>query len=306
MEARSAGTRRRLGTLRVRRGGESVGARTTEEEERVDTQVADQFKERQRAVWDAGNFDEIAKMIRSVGEGIAELAGIGPEDTVLDVACGTGNATLPAARRGATVTGLDLTPKLLQEAQAYAEAEGLEIEWVEGDAEALPFEDASFDVVISTFGCMFAPRHEVAAQEIARVLRPGGRIGICSWTPTGRIGGFFQVTARHLPPPPEGSVPPPMWGVPDHVSELFAGTGVEPRFEQRTVDMVFDSPEAAVEKYATQFGPVVMAKAMLEPQGRWGAMADDLLAYFREQSEPRGDGVVAVAEYLAVTGTKAS
>jgi ubiquinone/menaquinone biosynthesis C-methylase UbiE len=271
----------------------------------MDTQLADQLKDRQRVVWDAGDFDQIAKMILPVGEGIVQSAGIGPSDAVLDVACGTGNATLPAARTGATVTGLDLTPRLIEEAQAHAEAEGLTVDWVEGDAEALPFEDASFDVVISTFGCMFAPRHEVAALEIARVLRPGGRIGICSWTPTGKIGGFFQVTARHMPPPPEGSVPPAMWGVPDHVSELFAGTGVEPRFEQRTVDMVFESAEAAVEKYSTQFGPVVMAKAMLEPQGRWDAMADDLLAFFRANAEPRGDGVATAAEYLAVTGTKA-
>jgi ubiquinone/menaquinone biosynthesis C-methylase UbiE len=271
----------------------------------MDTQLADQLKERQRVVWDAGDFDQIAKMILGVGEGIVESAGIGPSDTVLDVACGTGNATLPAARRGATVTGLDLTPKLLQEAQAHAEAEGLSVEWIEGDAEALPFEEGAFDAVISTFGCMFAPRHEVAAQEIARVLRPGGRIGICAWTPTGRIGGFFQVIARHMPPPPEGSVPPPMWGVPDHVSELFAGTGVEPQFEQRSVEMTFVSPEAAVEKYSTQFGPVVMAKAMLEPQGKWDAMADDLEAFFRENSEPGGDGIVSVAEYLAVTGAKA-
>jgi ubiquinone/menaquinone biosynthesis C-methylase UbiE len=272
----------------------------------MDTQLADQFKERQRVVWDAGDFDQIAKMILSVGEGIVGSAGIGSDDMVLDVACGTGNATLPAARRGARVTGLDLTPKLLRDARAHAEAEGLEVEWVEGDAEALPFDDSSFDVVVSTFGCMFAPRHEVAAHEIARVLRPGGRIGICSWTPTGRIGGFFAVTARHLPPPPEGSVPPPMWGVPDHVRDLFAGTGVEPQFEHRTVEWTFASPEAAVEKYATQFGPVVMAKAMLEPQGKWDAMADDLTTFFRENSEPGGDGIVSSAEYLAVTGTKAA
>jgi ubiquinone/menaquinone biosynthesis C-methylase UbiE len=270
----------------------------------MDTQLADQLKDRQRVVWDAGDFDQIAKMILPVGEGIVELTGISSSDTVLDVACGTGNATLPAARRGATVTGLDLTPRLLEEAQAHAEAEGLSITWVEGDAEALPFEDDSFDVVISTFGCMFAPRHDVAAHEIARVLRPGGRIGICSWTPTGRIGGFFQLIARHLPPPPEGTLPPPMWGEPDHVTQLFAGTGVEPEFEQRTVEMTFASPEAALEKYSTQFGPVVMAKAMLEPQGRWEAMADDLLAFYRDQTEPGGDGVVASSEYMAVTGTK--
>jgi ubiquinone/menaquinone biosynthesis C-methylase UbiE len=271
----------------------------------MDTELADQFKERQRVVWDAGDFDQIAKMIRTVGEGIVESAGIGSEDTVLDVACGTGNATLPAARTGAAVTGLDLAPGLLEKARANADSEGVQVDWVEGDAEALPFEDASFDVVVSTFGCMFAPRHEVAAHEIARVLRPGGRIGICSWTPTGRIGGFFAVVAKHVPAPPEGTVPAPMWGVPDHVNELFAGTGVQPEFERRTVEWTFDSPEAAVQKYATEFGPVVVAKAMLEPQGLWEPMEQDLVAFFRENSEPSDGGIVSTAEYLSVTGTKA-
>ena len=127
----------------------------------------------------------MAKLILPVGEGVVAVTGVSEGDAVLDVACGTGNAAIPAARTGATVTGLDITPELLQDAAANADAAGVALTLIEGDAEDLPFEDESFDVVVSTFGCMFAPRHEVAAAEIARVLKPGGRIGICAWTPTG-------------------------------------------------------------------------------------------------------------------------
>ena len=231
-------------------------------------------------------------------------ASVSADDDVLDVACGTGNATLPGARTGARVTGLDLTPRLLEEAQAAAQGEGLQVEWVEGDAEQLPFEDASFDVVLSTFGCMFAPRHDVAAAEIARVLRPGGRIGICSWTPDGSIGEFFKTIAAHMPPPPEGFQPPPMWGTEDHVRELFAGTGVEPEFQREAVTQSFESPEHALEMFETKFGPVVMAKAALEPQGKWQALADELLAYYREHGEAHEGGIATRPEYLVVTGGK--
>lgn len=141
----------------------------------MDEELAGQIKQGQKVAWDAGEFVEIAKLISSVGERITRHAGVAADEEVLDVACGTGNATLPAARTGARVTGLDLVPKLLEHARAAADGEGLDVTWVEGDAEQLPFEDVSFDVVLSTFGCMFAPRHEVAAAEIARVLRPAGR-----------------------------------------------------------------------------------------------------------------------------------
>lgn len=270
----------------------------------MDDALADQLTQRQRAVWDAGDFGAIASLILEVGERAVSAANVGPEDKVLDVACGTGNAALPAARKGAHVAGLDIVPKLLAQGRAGAEAEGLEIEWVEGNAEALPFEAESFDVVLSTFGCMFAPRHDVAAAEIARVLRPGGRIGICSWTPDGATGGFFKVIASHLPVPPEGVQPPPLWGVEDHVRGLFEGTGVEPRFERESVDLVFESAGHALETYETKFGPIVMAKAALEPQGKWQALADDLLAFFNEHMVERDGRVSYAAEYLVVSGGK--
>jgi len=270
----------------------------------VDEALAGQIKQGQRIAWGAGDFGAIASLILSVGEDVVAETGVSPGDDVLDVACGTGNTTLPAARTGARVTGLDLVPKLLDEARVAAEAEGLNVTWVEGDAEQLPFEDASFDVVLSTFGAMFAPRHEVVAAEIARVLRPGGRIGICSWTPEGTIGAFFKTIASHMPQPPADFRPPPLWGSEEHVRELFEGTGVEPDFGHETATMTFDSPEAALAMYEEKFGPIVMARAALEPQGKWQALHEDLLAFFRDNSEHRDGLATTRAEYLTVTGGK--
>lgn len=270
----------------------------------MDAALADQIKDGQRTVWAAGDFGSIAEIISEVGDTIVERVSVGTKDEVLDVACGTGNAALPAARTGARVTGLDIVPKLLDEARAAAEAERLEVEWVEGDAEALPFEDESFDVVLSTFGCMFAPRHEVAAAEIARVLRPGGRVGICAWTPGGSIGAFFKVVGTHMPAPPPEVAPPPLWGEERHVRDLFTGTGVEPEFAHDAARMRYESPEHALALYADKFGPVVMARQALEPQGKWDALRDDLLAYYREHGEQDGDGTTVWGEYLVVTGGK--
>jgi SAM-dependent methyltransferase len=181
----------------------------------------------------------------------------------------------------------------------------VEVEFVEGDAESLPFPDDSFDVVLSTFGCMFAPDHGLAAREIARVLRPGGRIGLANWTPEGATGEFFQISASHVPPPPEGFQSPLLWGTEDHVREIFAGTGVEPEFTREDVDMHFEDPRAALELFETKFGPVVMAKEMLEPQGKWDALAQDMLAYFERDDHRRDGGLGYPAEYLVVTGRKA-
>ena len=163
-------------------------------------------EEKQRAVktWDAGDFPHVAKLIASAGELCVERAKLGPDDRVIDVACGSGNATIPAARTGATVIGLDITPSLLEAGKREAAEAGVEIEWVEGDAENLPYGDDSFDAVISVFGVMFAPDHRKAAAEVARVLKPGGRMVLCNWDPDGEAGRFFKVIAEHMPPPPEG------------------------------------------------------------------------------------------------------
>ena len=261
-------------------------------------------KQQAREMWGAGDYQSIAELIASAGLKAVDAAGVRADDTVLDVACGAGNATIPAAETGAEVTGLDLTPSLLEVEKKNAAEAGVEIEWVEGDAEQLPFEDASSDAVMSVFGCMFAPDHNAAAAEIARVMKPGGRMAICAWTPEGNVGQFFAITASHMPPPLEGFQPPVLWGTEEHVRGLFDGTGVEPSFERTSLEFVFESPDALLEEYSTKLGPLVAAKAALEPEGKWQALADELLAlYERTNVSDQGDLRMS-GEYLVTTGTK--
>jgi ubiquinone/menaquinone biosynthesis C-methylase UbiE len=261
-------------------------------------------KQTARELWGAGDYPSIAELIADAGTKAVEAAAVTADDKVLDVACGAGNATIPAAKTGAEVTGLDLTPRLLEAGKANADEAGVEIEWVEGDAEQLPFDEASFDAVMSVFGSMFAPDHEAAAAEIARVMQPGGRMAICAWTPDGNVGQFFAITASHMPPPPEGFQPPVLWGSEEHVRELFEGTGVEPAFEQAAVDFVFDSADALLEEYSTKLGPLVAAKAALEPEGKWQALADELKAHFESASVSDQGDLRFPGEYLVITGTK--
>jgi ubiquinone/menaquinone biosynthesis C-methylase UbiE len=255
------------------------------------------LKQGARATWAAGDFPEIARrQLWEVGPRIVAAAGVGPGDDVLDVACGTGNAALRAAGAGASVVGLDLTPELLDAGRELAAESGVEVDWVHGDAEDMPFEDESFDVVVSTFGCMFAPRHAVAAQELARVLRPGGRISIASWTPEGGTGSLFRTVGKYLPPPSPLAEPPLLWGSEQHVGQLFAGTGVELEFERDTVaETPFDSSDEAVEYMATKFGPMIMARQLAEASGRWPELRADIVELY-ERKEP--------LEYLVTTGRK--
>lgn len=263
-----------------------------------------ELKGRQRAMWAAGDYPSIAELISDVGARIVRRVRVGPGDEVLDVACGTGNAAIPAAEAGARVVGLDLTPELFEAGRARAAAAGVQVEWVEGDAEALPFEDDSFDVVLSTFGCIFAPRHEVTAGELERVVRPGGRIGLCSWTPEGFGGLLFRTVGGHVPPPPGFASPPALWGSEQHVSRLFDRAGIELRFERDHVVFRFDSVAEAVETYATKFGPVVKARERLERQGRWPALRDELTALLERNNTSRDGGLTYPGEYLVVLGSK--
>lgn len=257
-----------------------------------------------RATWAAGDYDAIVDYIWGVGADLVGRVGVVEGETVLDVACGTGNASIPAAQAGGRVTGLDLTPQLLDGARRRAGEAGVEIEWVEGDAEELPFEGASFDVVLSTFGCMFAPHHDLAAAEIARVLAPGGRIGIAAWTPEGNLGQFFRALGAYAPPPPEGFQPPPLWGARDHVQELFAGSGVELRFEETAVDFHFDSIDAVLDEYVSNFGPLVQLRAALEPDGRWPEALEEIRAFYERVNTADDASVEMTGEYLITLGEK--
>jgi len=264
------------------------------------TELSDlaRIKQGARATWAAGDFPAIARLtLWDIGPRIVEAAGVSPGDEVLDVGCGTGNAAIRAAQAGGHVTGVDLTPELFDAGRREAAAAGARLEWVQGDAEELPFTDESFDVVLSTFGCMFAPRHEVAAAEIARVLRPGGRVGITAWTPEGDMGSFFRTVGAYMPPPPPIAQPPVLWGSEAHVRQLFAGSGIELDFRRETVDPPeFDSTDAAIDYLSERFGPMIMAREMLTAAGRWDDLRGELTVLF-ERNEP--------LEYLVILGRKA-
>ena len=267
-----------------------------------------ELKQSERAMWALGDYDAMMRQegLYEVGARLVRRVGVGPGHAVLDVACGTGNAAVPAAQAGALVTGLDLTPELLAVAARRAEAAGVAATWTEGDAEDLPFDAAGFDVVLSTFGCMFAPRHEVVADELARVLRPGGRLGLVTWTPEGAIGDFFRTVGPYLPPPPELADPPLAWGEEAHVAALFEGTGITLAFERDIWDIPHASVDAAIACYTTKFGPVAQARTLAEAQGRWPQLRDDLAALFERHTVGGTTRVVLPAEYLVVTGHKAA
>ena len=191
--------------------------------------TSDELRGRARATWAAGDWDRFARLIAPVGERVLERAELEPGLELLDVGTGSGgNIAIPAAHGGAKVVGLDVTPELFEHARRHAADAGVEVEWVEGDAQQLQFPDASFDRVISTFGAMFAPDHAGAAAELVRVCRPGGRVLMTTWVNDGFVGEMFKLTGAFLPPPPPGVEPPPLWGVEAHVREMFTAAGVSP------------------------------------------------------------------------------
>lgn len=234
------------------------------------------FKRHQRAAWSSGNYDAIADGVWGVGAEIVRRTGVRKGERVLDVACGTGNAAIQAAQAGADVTGLDLSPELFPAARRRAAEAGVRLELVEGDAEHLPFDHHDFDVVTSVFGAMFAPSHARTAGEMARVLRPGGRIGIASWTPAGTAGVMLKTIERHWPPPAFAESPL-LWGTEPHVRELFAGTGIDLAFDHARIPSRRDlDVERAVAFYLRSFGPIVAAREALESEGRWEALESEL------------------------------
>jgi SAM-dependent methyltransferase len=256
------------------------------------------FKEGQKAMWTAGDYPEVSRRIASVAELLVDRLGAQAGRDWLDVATGSGNVAIPAARAGAKVTGLDLTPKLLDVARNRAANAGLEIEFVEGDAEELPFEPDSFDRVTSCFGVMFAPRQQLAAAELVRVARPGALIGVTAWTPEGFVGSSFRASVSYMPPMPPELKPPVMWGNEEHVRSLFADSGGALTCERRTVTFSGPTVEGWMADDERMLGPAVMAKAMLESQGRYEELRGEMLELYNSFNEA-GDGSFRVrAEYL--------
>jgi SAM-dependent methyltransferase len=264
--------------------------------------AVDEFRQRTRATWAAGDWDGFSRLIKPVGELVLERIGIEPGIDLLDVGTGSGgNVAIPAAQRGANVVGVDVTPELFEHARRRAAEAGVEVQWVEGDAQDLPFEDASFDRVTSTFGAMFAPDHARAAAELTRVCRPGGRVAMTTWADDGFAGELFKLTGAFMPPPPQGVQPPPLWGVETHVAEVFAAAGVSAAIAHESVDFDFSSVEDGVQHYADSFGPFVMARSVLEPQGRWEEFLEafaDLVRRFN----PLADGSAKIrSDYFLIT-----
>lgn len=258
-----------------------------------------------RATWLAGDFGAIARYESATGDDLVRHLGTGAGERVLDVACGAGNVALAAARAGATVTGLDFAPYLLAQARTRAASEGLAIRFDEGDAEALPYADGAFDLVTSAFGVMFAPRPELAAAELLRVCRPGGRIALLNWTPRSFVGQLFLLVCRYAPLPPQ-IAPPVLWGVEERVRGYLGGGIAGWQVTPRVCPLVFPfGPVATAELYRAKIGAIQRAYAGLDLDGQ-AALRRDLVAFFAENNRA-GDGMTRIdAECLEVIATRAA
>ena len=255
-----------------------------------------------KAMWMAGDFGVIAKMNQEWGDNFVARLGLKPGMKVLDVACGTGNQALPAARTGAHVTALDIATNLLEQARARAKTEGLDIDFIEGDAQELPFPDNHFDVVYSMFGAMFAPRFDRVAAEFIRVCKPGGLIAMGNWTPDSVPGHLFKASAKYAPPPP-GMQPPSLWGVEEVVRQRF-GSAVDLKTQPRSERAQFDMPPAeVVELFSQVFGPTKMTLARLDPETQARFKAEMTGIYTAVNRHPNG-GTEHDAEYLEVHARK--
>ena len=259
------------------------------------------IKAKQQAMWASGDFAVIGTTLQIVGEQLCESLDLRSTARVLDVAAGNGNATLAAARRFAHVTSTDYVPALLERGQRRAEAEGLEVAFEVADAEALPYPDASFDVILSTFGVMFAPDHDRSSREMMRVCRPQGRIGLVSWTPEGFLGGLLRTVAKYVPPPANVRSPL-MWGTVDHLQRLFAGAA-SIAHTKRTFAFRYESPEHFIHVFRTFYGPTHKAFAALDDAGK-AALNDDLIALLRAADRGDASGLVVPAEYLETVITR--
>lgn len=260
-------------------------------------------KGRQQAAWTSGDYAIIGATLQIVGEQLAEACDIGWDEHVLDVAAGNGNATLAAARRGAKVTSTDYVPALLERGAERARAERYEVNFQYADVESLPFKDGAFDAVVSTFGVMFAPDHAQSANEMLRVCRSGGRIGMANWTPDGFIGRLFRVLGQHLPPPP-GVRSPALWGDEAHLHELFGGEAAKIVVIRRQFNFRYRSPAHFIDVFRTWYGPVHKAfSALSADQAK--ALDRDITSLLNAVNQDRAGRLNAPSDYLEVVVTKA-
>jgi len=260
------------------------------------------IKQRQRATWASGDFAVIGTTLQIVGESLAEAADVCAGERVLDVAAGNGNATLAAARRFADVTSTDYVPTLLDKGRERARAEGLSVRFEVADAEELPFDDGSFDVVLSTFGAMFTPEHARPAREMLRVVREGGRIGLANWTPEGFIGRLFRIIGAYLPPP-AGLKSPALWGTESHIVELFGAQAANIRCERRHFNFRYRSAAHWVQVFRDYYGPTHKAFAALDESAA-RALERDITALLDEMNVAGQASLVVPGEYLEVVVTR--
>ncbi|CAL9552972.1 putative protein [Streptomyces sp. enrichment culture] len=267
------------------------------------------LKSKHRAMWAQGDYPSLAaEVIPELGAILAEACGVRSGLQVLDVGAGSGNAAIPAALTGADVVASDLTPELFEAGRRVAEKQGARLTWQEADAEALPFGDAEFDTVLSCVGVMFAPHHQQAADELVRVCRPGGTIGLLSWTPQGFIGRMFAAMKPYAPPPPPGAQPPPLWGDEDHVRALLGDRVTDVSAERRTVRVDrFETPEMFRDYFKERYGPTISVyKNIAGEPDRAAALDGALVDLARDADQGTGSGgTVLEWEYLLFTARRA-
>lgn len=261
------------------------------------------IKAKQQQTWSSGDYGKVAWLTVPLADTLCEAVALRPGSAVLDVATGTGHVALAAARRFCRTTGIDYVPALVDVAERRAAAEGLAVEFREADAEELPFPAASFDYVLSAIGVMFSADHQTAANELLRVCKPGGRVGMVNWTPTGFVGQLLQTVGRHAPPPP-GALPPTRWGTEDAVRTMFGESVSELTFTTGSTTQRFISPEQFADFFLTHYGPTLKAAQRLTDEGR-RAFRADLIAVAVESNRATDGTVLNEWEYLITVATKA-
>ena len=263
-------------------------------------------KEKHRAMWALGDYNAVAtELIPELGPVLVDACGVKAGDRVLDVAAGSGNASIPAALTGASVVASDLTPELFEFGRKQAEEKAVDLEWRQADAEALPFAAGEFDTVMSCVGVMFAPRHQPSADELVRVCRPGGTIGLLSWTPEGFIGQMFAVMKPYAPPPPPGAQPPPLWGKEDHVRELLGDRVTDVSASRKSVKIDhFEEPEEFLDYFKANYGPTIAVYRNIADDPEKVASLDNELTELARSNAAGGGSSAMEWEYLLLTAKK--